>query len=93
MKIAIRSGHNFLTQDACGLIYETTENRKVYKAVIKNLIENNFEVLDVTPDDCDVNTNLKLFYLYNLKDFISSKKMFYCIKKTASKWIQPINNL
>ncbi|NSK30726.1 N-acetylmuramoyl-L-alanine amidase, partial [Sellimonas intestinalis] len=42
-----------------GLIDETTENRKVYKAVIKNLIKNNFEVLDVTPGDCDVNTDLK----------------------------------
>ncbi|EOU2104793.1 TPA: N-acetylmuramoyl-L-alanine amidase, partial [Clostridium perfringens] len=56
MKIAIRGGHNFLSKGACGLIDETTENRKVYKAVIKNLIKNNFEVLDVTPSDCDVNT-------------------------------------
>ncbi|SUY53467.1 N-acetylmuramoyl-L-alanine amidase domain-containing protein [Clostridium perfringens] len=59
MKIAIRGGHNFLSKGACGLIDETTENRKVYKSVIKNLIENNFEVLDVTPGDCDVNTDLK----------------------------------
>ncbi|MGM8262479.1 N-acetylmuramoyl-L-alanine amidase, partial (plasmid) [Clostridium perfringens] len=54
MKIAIRGGHNFLAKGACGLIDETIEDRKVYKAVIKNLIENNFEVLDVTPGDCDV---------------------------------------
>ncbi|EJT6503065.1 N-acetylmuramoyl-L-alanine amidase [Clostridium perfringens] len=60
MKIAIRGGHNFLAKGACGLIDETIEDRKVYKAVIKNLIENNFEVLDVTPGDCDVNTDLKL---------------------------------
>ena len=59
MKIAIRGGHNFLSKGACGLIDETTENRNVYKAVIKNLIKNNFEVLDVTPGDCDVNTDLK----------------------------------
>lgn len=59
MKIAIRGGHNFLAKGACGLIDETTENRKVYKSVIKNLLSNNFEVLDVTPGECDVNSDLK----------------------------------
>lgn len=58
-KIAVRGGHNFLAKGACGLIDETTEDRKVYKAVISYLRASGYEVLDVTPGDCDVNTDLR----------------------------------
>jgi hypothetical protein len=58
MKIAIRGGHNFQAIGANALIDETTEDRKVKDAVIKYLTTMGHEVLDVTPENCDVNTDL-----------------------------------
>ncbi|MBK1810538.1 N-acetylmuramoyl-L-alanine amidase [Clostridium sp. YIM B02505] len=58
MKIAIRGGHNFQAVGASGIIDETTEDRKVKDAVIKYLRASGHNVLDVTPGDCDVNTDL-----------------------------------
>ncbi|MDZ4992780.1 N-acetylmuramoyl-L-alanine amidase [Clostridium perfringens] len=60
MKIAVRGGHNFQAKGAGGIIDETTENRKVYKALIKYLDKIGHNVIDVTPGDCDVNTDLYL---------------------------------
>ena len=57
-KIAVRGGHNFQARGAVGIIDETVEDRKVYKALIKYLKMAGFEVLDVTPNDCDVNADL-----------------------------------
>ncbi|MGU8770078.1 N-acetylmuramoyl-L-alanine amidase [Clostridium perfringens] len=59
MKIAVRGGHNFLAKGALGLIDETTEDRKVKDSVILNLRKEGHEVLDVTPGNCDVNTDLR----------------------------------
>jgi N-acetylmuramoyl-L-alanine amidase len=58
MKITIRGGHNFQVTGASALIDETTEDRKVKDAVIKYLNIAGHEVLDVTPGNCDVNTDL-----------------------------------
>ena len=60
MKIAIRGGHNPQATGARALIDELTEDRKVKDAVIKYLRQAGHEVLDVTPGNCDVNTDLKL---------------------------------
>ncbi len=60
MKIAVRGGHNFKAKGALGIIDETIENRKVYKALIKYLNIAGHNVIDVTPGDCDVNTDLYL---------------------------------
>lgn len=60
MKIAVRGGHNFQAIGAVGLIDETTENRKVYKALIKYLEKVGHTVVDVTPGNCDANTDLYL---------------------------------
>lgn len=60
MKIAVRGGHNFQSKGASGIIDETTENRKVYKALIKYLSIAGHNVIDVTPGECDVNTDLYL---------------------------------
>ena len=60
MKIAIRGGHNPQAPGARALIDELTEDRKVKDAVIKYLRQAGHEVLDVTPGNCDVNTDLKL---------------------------------
>lgn len=58
-KIAIRGGHNFQAKGASALIDETVEDRKVYKATMNYLRECGYSVLDVTPSDCDVNTDLR----------------------------------
>lgn len=58
-KIAIRGGHNFQAKGASALIDETIEDRKVYKATMNYLRECGYSVLDVTPSDCDVNTDLR----------------------------------
>lgn len=58
MKIAIRGGHNFQAVGASAIIDETTEDRKVKDAVIKYLRATGQIVLDVTPGDCDQNTDL-----------------------------------
>lgn len=60
MKIAVRGGHNFKAKGALGIIDETIENRKVYKALIKYLNIASHNVIDVTPGECDVNTDLYL---------------------------------
>jgi N-acetylmuramoyl-L-alanine amidase len=58
MKISVRGGHNFQAKGAVGIIDETTEDRKVKDTVIKYLQALGHSVLDVTPGDCDVNTDL-----------------------------------
>lgn len=58
MKIAVRGGHNFQAKGAYGLIDETTEDRKVKDSVILALRNEGHSVLDVTPGNCDVNTDL-----------------------------------
>lgn len=58
-KIAVRGGHNFEATGAKALIDETTEDRKVKDALIEALKENGFEVIDVTPGNCDVITDLE----------------------------------
>ncbi|WP_238904578.1 N-acetylmuramoyl-L-alanine amidase [Clostridium sp. YIM B02506] len=58
MKIAVRGGHNFQATGARGIIDETTEDRKVKDSVIKYLRQEGHEVLDVTPGNCDVNSDL-----------------------------------
>ncbi|MGG7159163.1 N-acetylmuramoyl-L-alanine amidase [Clostridium perfringens] len=60
MKIAVRGGHNFQAKGASALIDETTEDRKVYKSVVENLKLAGHNVLDVTPGNCDVDTDLYL---------------------------------
>lgn len=57
-RIAVRGGHNFLAIGARGIIDETTEDRKVKDSVIKYLQIQGYEVLDVTPGECDVNSDL-----------------------------------
>lgn len=57
-KIAIRGGHNFQCPGASAIIDETTEDRKVKDSVIKYLRLDGNEVLDVTPNNCDENTDL-----------------------------------
>lgn len=59
MKIAVRAGHNHQATGAVGLMNEVTENRKVYKSVIKYLESAGHNVLDVTPNNCDQNTDLR----------------------------------
>lgn len=57
-KIAVRGGHNFQAKGTSGIIDETTEDRKVKDAAIKYLRDLGYEVLDVTPGNCNVNTDL-----------------------------------
>lgn len=59
MKIAIRGGHNFQARGAKALIDETTEDRKVKDYTIKYLKSLGHNVIDVTPGNCDTNTDLK----------------------------------
>ena len=58
MRIAIRGGHNFSATGARGIIDETTEDRKVLTSAISYLQSAGHEVLDVTPGNVDVNTDL-----------------------------------
>lgn len=58
-KIAVRGGHNFEAIGASALIDETTEDRKVKDALIFYLKQKGYEVIDVTPGNCDVITDLK----------------------------------
>lgn len=60
MKIAVRGGHNFQATGSSALIDETIENRKVYRALIKYLNIAGHNVIDVTPGDSDINTDLYL---------------------------------
>lgn len=57
-KIAVRGGHNFQATGAAALIDETTEDRKVKDALITYLEIAGYEVIDVTPGNCDVITDL-----------------------------------
>lgn len=57
-KIAVRGGHNTQAPGARDLINEVTEDRLVTKYLIFWLEKLGFEVLDVTPGPCDVNTDL-----------------------------------
>lgn len=58
MKIAIRGGHNFQAVGASAIIDETTEDRKVKDAAIRYLQQLGHSILDVTPGNCDTNTDL-----------------------------------
>lgn len=58
MKIAVRGGHNFQAPGASALIDETTEDRKVKDSVIKYLKQLGHTILDVTPGNMDVNSDL-----------------------------------
>lgn len=59
MKIAVRGGHNNQAAGASALLNEVREDRKVYQAVIANLIAAGHTVLDVTPGNCGVNEDLR----------------------------------
>lgn len=59
-KITERGGHNFQATGAVGLINETVEDRKVLSAAYKYTKAAGHDVLDVTPGNCDVNTDLIL---------------------------------
>ncbi|WP_297522391.1 N-acetylmuramoyl-L-alanine amidase [uncultured Clostridium sp.] len=58
-KIAVRGGHNFEATGASALIDETTEDRKVKDALINALRSDGYDVIDVTPRNCDVITDLE----------------------------------
>ena len=58
-KIAVRGGHNFQALGASALIDETTEDRKVKDSLIQALRAKGYDVIDVTPEDCDVITDLE----------------------------------
>lgn len=58
-KIAVRGGHNFEATGAKALIDETSEDRKVKDSLIEALKESGFDVIDVTPGNCDVMTDLE----------------------------------
>lgn len=58
MKIAVRGGHNFLSTGSIGLIDEVVEDRKVKDTFIQIMKQRGHAVLDVTPRDCDVNSDL-----------------------------------
>ncbi|MDZ4994567.1 N-acetylmuramoyl-L-alanine amidase [Clostridium perfringens] len=60
MKISERGGHNFQATGAVGLINETVEDRKVLAAAYKYTKAAGHDVLDVTPGNCDANTDLIL---------------------------------
>lgn len=58
MKIAVRAGHNYQAPGASGILSETAETRKVVQPLISYLRAQGHDVLDVTPGNCDVNTDL-----------------------------------
>lgn len=57
-RIFVRGGHNFQSKGAVGLIDETTEDRKVKDSVIKYLKELGNEVIDVTPENMNADSDL-----------------------------------
>jgi len=57
-KIAVRGGHNYQAAGAVGIMNEVTEDRQVYPAVIRSLRKVGFDVLDVTPGNMDVSSDL-----------------------------------
>lgn len=59
-KIAVRGGHNFQALGASALIDETIEDRKVKDSLIQALRAKGYDVIDVTPGNCDVLTDLEL---------------------------------
>lgn len=58
MKIAIRAGHNKKATGASALLVEIVENRLLLPLVIQLLRIAGHDVLDVTPGECDTNTDL-----------------------------------
>lgn len=60
MKISERGGHNFQATGAVGLINETVEDRKVLASAYKYTKAAGHDVLNVTPGNCDANTDLIL---------------------------------
>lgn len=58
MKIAHRGGHNHQATGAVGIINEVIEDRKVNEALGKYLSQLGIEHLDVTPGNCDSNSDL-----------------------------------
>ena len=58
-KIAVRGGHNFEATGASALIDETTEDRKVKDALINALRSDGYDVIDVTPGNCNVIVDLE----------------------------------
>lgn len=58
MKIAVRAGHNYQAPGASGILSETAETRKVVEPLVSYLKAQGHSVLDVTPGNCDVNTDL-----------------------------------
>lgn len=58
MKIAVRGGHNPQATGCSALINELTEDRKIKDSVIKYLKQLGNTVLDVTPGNMDVSSDL-----------------------------------
>lgn len=58
MKIAIRGGHNYQATGSAALLNEVEENRILTPIIIKYLKKLGHEVLDVTPGNCDVDSDL-----------------------------------
>lgn len=58
MKIAERGGHNYQATGASDIINEVTEDRAVSAAVKKYLGLGGASVIDCTPGNCDVNSDL-----------------------------------
>lgn len=59
MKIAIRGGHNYQATGAVALLNEVEEDRILTPIIINYLKGLGHEVLDVTPGNCDVNSDLR----------------------------------
>lgn len=97
MLIAVRGGHNFKVRGSSALIDETTEDRKVYKSVIKYLQLSGNKCLDVTSEVGDVqgdladgvtkanNANADLFISIHFNKCYDS----YNGKIGAETWIYP----
>lgn len=58
MKIAVRGGHNYQATGASGFLNEVKEDRQVTKYLIDYLKKLGHIVIDVTPGDCDTNSDL-----------------------------------
>lgn len=58
MKSANRGGHNYQAQGASGYVNEVVEDRKINAAVIKHLASLGQDPNDVTPGNCDSNSDL-----------------------------------
>lgn len=58
MRICVRGGHNFQSKGASALIDETSEDRAVKNSLVKYLKELGHEVLDVTPENMNADSDL-----------------------------------